>query len=273
MIVLALLAVLVTAGLLARGGAGDRDLPARIVAVAATWLPVRLRPWGRAMAAELPHVGGSARRWRFAAGVLRVALSLAGVTAAIVTVTRIAVAHPAATTDGTHVYSVLFALLLAGYLALALPRSRLEDRARWWAVGTTLAAFAALAVPVKATGITSLLWPAAAAAVLAASIGAGAATRSARAGARAGLLTVALTAPMHVAADLTVLLRAGHFTLTTPYDIAAYPHSGYPDVASYLLSDAIAGEIIGGLVLFPLVLLVLARLGGAAGTRLRLTRA
>lgn len=67
-----------------------------------------------------------------------------------------------------------------------------------------------------------------------------------------------LSAPAHVAAELTAILQAGHFTLASAYDVAAYPHSGYPDVASYLLSDAMAGEIITGLVAFPLVLAAIA---------------
>ena len=52
------------------------DVPARIVAAAATWLPAHRTDWGRAMAAELVQVHGQASRWRFAAGTLRVALFL-----------------------------------------------------------------------------------------------------------------------------------------------------------------------------------------------------
>ena len=39
------------------------------------------------------------------------------------------------------------------------------------------------------------------------------------------------------------------------------PPSGYPDVASYLLSDAMAGDVLVGLVLYPLALAVVAQLG------------
>jgi hypothetical protein len=66
-------------------------------------------------------------------------------------------------------------------------------------------------------------------------------------------------------AGLTGILQAGHFTLTNAYDVAAYPHSGYPDVASYLLSDTMAGEIITGLVAFPLVLAAIAVLAASWG--------
>ena len=324
------------------------DVPARIVAAAAAWLPAHRRDWGRAMTAELAQVHDRAGRWRFATGALRVALflpsgrgrrmmavalagllasaaatataaveipdlawsvavlgvllggyatfraarphpphrtapgvmvavlALAAVAAAIVSVARIAVAHPAAATDSTHVFAVLFAAALAGYLAFALTRSRGQAGAvLWWALGAALASGAVwtvidLTTPVMPVGITGYLWPVGAAAVLAASVGAAAATGSAPAGARAGTLTAVLVAPMHFAADLTALVQAGHYTLTTSYDVAAFPHSGYPDVASYLLSDAMAGDVLVGLVLFPLVLCLLALtavtlLGGSIG--------
>jgi hypothetical protein len=115
-------------------------------------------------------------------------------------------------------------------------------------------------------GITGYLWPVGAAAVLTASAGAAAATRSSQAGAGAGLLAAVLSAPMHFAADMTALLQAGHFTLTTSYDVAAYPRSGFPDVASYLLSDALAGDILTGLVFYPIVLFGFAWLGATAGS-------
>ena len=41
----------------------------------------------------------------------------------------------------------------------------------------------------------------------------------------------------HFAMALVVAQYIHPATLANSYDIAAYPHSGYPDVASYLLSD------------------------------------
>ena len=192
---------------------------------------------------------------------------MATVTAAIVSVARIALAHPAAAADGTHVFAVLFAVALACYLAIALgqrPTERpAEQQALWWALAAALASGAVwtvidLTTPVQPVGITGYLWPVGAAAVLAASAGAAATTGSAQAGARAGLLTAVLSAPMHFAADLTALVQAGHYALTTAYDVAAFPHSGYPDVASYLLSDSMAGDVLVGLVAYPLGLSVVA---------------
>lgn len=204
------------------------------------------------------------------------ALALAGVGAAVATVTAVAAAHPAATTDGTHVFSVLFALILTGYLALALTPPRRgghTDTTLWWALACALACGAAwsvkaLTTPVTPEGITGYLSPAAIAATLVASIGASAATRSRQAGTQAGLLTAILGAPMHFAIDMSALLGLHHYTLTTPYDVAAYPHSGYPDVASYLLSDALAGHILS-LALSPLALFAFALSGAAAGAGLQ----
>ena len=221
-----------------------------------------------------------APRWTVP-GVIVGAVALAGVAAAIIAVTRIAVAHPTAAADGNHVFSVVFAFALAGYLAFAFTPYRLDQHARtvlWWALAAALVGGAvwiviALAEPVQPDGITGYPWLVGVAVTLAASIGAAAATGSGLAGARAGLLAAILSAPMYFATDLTAILQAGHYTLTNSYDIAAYPHSGYPDVASYLLSDAIAGDILGGLVLYPIVLLALAMLGASAGTRLRVSRA
>ena len=77
--VVVLLAVLVAAGLLLvrlSDGQGVGDVPARVVTAATHRLPAHRREWGQAMVAELTQIRGRVRRWRFAAGVLRVALFL-----------------------------------------------------------------------------------------------------------------------------------------------------------------------------------------------------
>ncbi len=342
------LALLVAIGLLVLlSGRRDGDPPARLVAAVADRLPENRREWGPAMVAELAQIDGRARRWRFAAGALRVllfppahrgrpvavalvglavaaamtasaayevptlavfaaafglllgaaatvaaarwpsrrpgvaylavaAVALIAVGATLATAVRVAVHHPTATADGTHAFSVLFAVVLAGYLAFALtpPRpGRQANALLLWSLAAALAAGGAwIAVaathPAAGTGVIGLLSPVSAVAVLVASVGAAATTRSMPAGIRAGLLTIALTAPMHFAADITGLLQVNHYMLTDPYDVAAFARGGYPDVASYLLSDALGGEIISGFVLYPVALLALALLGSAAGTRL-----
>jgi len=361
--ILLVLTVLVVAGTFAVfRGKGGGDAPARITTLAANQLPPHRGEWGIAMAAELAHVHGRARRWCYTAGVLRVALfppprhpgrvvvvalagllaaaaatvaaasevptlsvfvavlslllcayltvaasragrprptaprlivgavGLAGVAAAVAAVVRIAAADPAATTDSTHVFSILSALALTGYLTLALtpPRlggdvnrrladgvdRRLANSALWWGLAAALAggavwAVAALANPAAPEGVTGLLSPVGVATTLAAAAGASAATGSRQAGAQAGLLTAVLGAPIQFAVDMTTLLQLHHYTLATAYDVNAYAHSGYPNVASYVLSDALAGGILAGLVLYPFGLLICAVLGAMAGTRLR----
>ena len=346
--VVVFLALLVAVGLLVLlSGRHDGDTPARLVAAVADRLPANRREWGSAMVAELAQIDGRTRRWRFAAGALRVllvppthrgrpvavalvglavaaamtasaafevptlavfaatfglllcagatvaaahwpsrrpgaaylavaAVALIAVVATLATAVRVAVLHPTATADGTYAFSVLFAIVLTGYLAVALtpPRpGRQANALLLWSLAAALAAGAAwIAIaatfPAAGTGVIGLLSPVSAVAVLVASIGAAASTRSMPAGIRAGLLTIALTAPMHFAADITGLLHVSNYTLTDTHDLAAFAKGGYPDVVSYLLSDALGGEIIGGFVMAPVALLALALLGSAAGTRL-----
>ena len=328
---------------------GGSNASAWLVAVAASRLPAHRQDWGRAMVAELAGIRGGARRWQFAAGVLRVALVLQprpralmllaaagglavtaagtaaaairvpdlsvfaavlgllltgctiltlprgqrkprpprpalvagaaaaiGMAASVTAVTRIAVAYPSAAVDRTHAFSVLFAVTVVGYLALAPALARRGGRPAlvlWWGLAGALAsgavwAVAALAWPVGTDGIAAWLWPVGAAATFAASAGGAAACRSRRAGLRAGMLATILGAPLHLVTELTALLAIGHYTLTDSYDIAAYPHSGFPNVASYVLSDAVAGNILAGLVLYPLSWLFLAALGAVAGADL-----
>jgi hypothetical protein len=199
------------------------------------------------------------------------------VTASITAVTRVAVAYPSAAADPTHLFSVLFAVTMAGYLALAPVMVRGAGRpaavlccglAGALASGAVWAV-AALAWPVGPDGIAAWLWPVGAAAAFAAATASAAACGRRGAGLRAGVLAVVLCAPLHVVIDLTALLAVRHYTLTNSYDIAAYPHSGFPNVASYVLSDALGGNILGGLVLYPLSWLVVAALGAAAGGDLK----
>lgn len=219
-------------------------------------------------------VARSQRPQRGLPHVIVAVTAVAGLSATI-TVVAVSVAHPAATVDHTHhVVTILFALILTGYLALATSPSRLSgntDAALWWALGAALAGAAvwtvlALTTPLGSEGVAGFLEPVGAAVTLTAAIGATATTRSRRAGVKAGLLAIVLAAPMHFAIDLSVLLYLHQYTLTNSYDIAALPHSGYPDTASYLLSDALDGNILAGLLLNPLTLAALALLGAITAT-------
>ena len=81
-------------------------------------------------------------------------------------------------------------------------------------------------------------------ATLATGILVGIATRSRAAAARAGVIAAVLSMPAHFAITVMAAQYARPTTLTNPYDIAAYARSGSPDVASYLLGDDLAGNII-----------------------------
>lgn len=97
--------------------------------------------------------------------------------------------------------------------------------------------------------------------------GASAATGSRQAGARAGLLTVILGALTHFAAATAVLAAVHRYTLTSPYDIARYHHSGAPNVASYAIGDTLGGAIFSGLLIYPAILAAIALASSAAGAR------
>ena len=345
--VLVIVSVVLVAGLpllwpTLRRGAGGGDIPARIVAAAAGRMPARLQEWGQAMAAELPQIPGRTGRWRFAAGVLRVALfppvrhgrrvlvtalaglavaagvtaaaagevpsltvfagafglllggyatvatwqsawddwtarqvivaaaATAGVAASVADVVWVAVSHPAAITASTNVpaYSIALAVLLAGCLAaaLSLPRGRHATAVLCWGLGGALAS-GAVCIAAAVTGAAGAQYLACLATALAVAALVSARTGSRPAGIRAGLLVAALSAPMRFAVDITTLLRVHQYTLTGTYDIAAFPHSGYPDVASYLLSDALGGAILSGMLICTVLTIAATLLGTAAGAR------
>jgi hypothetical protein len=351
MLIVAVLAILVIFALVLSRRPGSGDGPTRIVAAAARRLPAYRREWGRAMAVELAQVKGGPRRWRFAAGVLRVALfppprhrgrvlavalgalavtavgtlaavravpslgvfaatfglllcglatavaaraqqrptlprvlvaavALAGVAGTIASVVAVAVIHPAAATDDTHLFAIVFAIVLTTYLAVAVTAPRLGENTNtvlWWGLGGAFvsgASWVAIAAiwPMTTVGVIGLVSPVGAAATFVVSVGVAAITRDSRAGIRAGVLTGLLGALMSFTVNVVELLRLPAYPLTDPYDIAAFARSGLPDTASYILSDALGGEIISGLVLYPLVLTAVALVSATVGSRAPGTR-
>ena len=353
--VLVVTVVILVAGavILARRGGAEGDAPERLAALAASQLPAERRDWGLAMAAELTDVRGQVPRWRFACGMLRIALfppvrhriavltvataglavavagtllaanavptmaaftaalglllggyatmvawrwrsgqpplphlvaggaALAGASAAVTAAVRIAIARPAATADGTHLFAILFAVELTGCLSLVLTPPRLGSHSRtvlWGALAGALACTAAwviiaLAGQFSTEQVTGYFSPVSAAAVLVVTSCVAASSRSMPAGAKAGVLTAVLGAPIHFAIDMTALLQVRHFALTSPFDMSAYARGGYPTVASYLISDTLGGYIITGMLLYPIALTGLAILVAAATARLRPTAA
>jgi hypothetical protein len=144
MVTLAILALSALIWLAARKGRGGpavkpgddpvaepgRDPAARVAGVAATWLPPQRQEWGMAMAAELAQVREPARRWWFAAGVLRVALFppprhrarvliVAGAGLAAVAAATVAAASEV---PGMSVFTAMLGLLLCGYATAVAAR-------------------------------------------------------------------------------------------------------------------------------------------------------
>jgi hypothetical protein len=193
------------------------------------------------------------------------AVGVIGVLAAVGSVVDAAVTHPSATDDRTHLYSIALATALAGYLVAgvsATVTSRAGRGTEWVASTCASAAVAASSALLPAEGVIAPVSPIIAAATLATALATGAATRSRTSAMRAGLLTAVLSTPLHFAIAVMVALHTPA-TLTNSYDIAAYPQSGFPDVASYLLSDTLGGNIVS-LVVTPLAMWALTMAGAAA---------
>lgn len=198
------------------------------------------------------------------------ATATAGVATSVTDVAWVAVFHPAAITASKHVpaYSIMLAVLLVACLVAALspPRGGHAAAVLWWALGGTLAS-GTIYVAEAMTSAVPAQFASALMTALVVAAWASARTGSRSAGIRAGLLVTALSAPTRFAIDLTALLRVHHYTLTDKYDIAAFPHSGYPDVASYLLSDALGGAILSSMLIYSVLMIAATLLGAAVGAR------
>ena len=188
------------------------------------------------------------------------AAAVAGLLAAVVAVVALAAAHPAATRDRTHAFSLLLAAVLAGYLVAGLSADRTRP-AQGAALAGAAASVAASAI-LPAGAVIGLVPPVTAAATLITAVLVGAVTHSRVAAARAGLLAAVLGAPIHFA---MAVARLPAHPPTGGYDPGAFAHSGYPDAASYLLGDALAGNIVS-LTVTPLAMYAVAALAAAAAT-------
>jgi len=199
-----------------------------------------------------------------------IAAAAAGIAAAVTDAVWVAVFHPAAITasNDAAAYSIVLAVLLVAFLAaaLSLPRGRHATTVLWWGLGGTLAS-GAVYVAAAVIGAVGPQYLVGLVTALAVAARVSARTGSRPAGVRAGLLVAALSAPMRFAVDITTLLRVHRYMLTGTYDIAAFPHSGYPDVASYLLGDALAGAILSSMLIYCALTIAATLLGAAVGAR------
>jgi hypothetical protein len=202
------------------------------------------------------------------------AVAILGVLAVTGAVFTVAITHPVATRDRTHVFSLVLAATLSIYLIAGLSATATRDPAplaRWAGVAGAGAAVVASVLLSPTPAVVGLISPVVAAGTLMTAVLVGLVTRDRAAAARAGVLSAVLSAPIHFAITITALEYSGTSVLTNPYDVAAYPRSGYPDVASYLLSDALGGNIVSLAVAAP-AMYVLAAIGGVAAARRKSVR-
>jgi hypothetical protein len=218
---------------------------------------------------------GIALRWTRPglATLVTAAVVATGAAATVATVVAVTRAHPAAASDPTHLFAILYAVVLCAYVAVAAETPRTRADALWCGLAGAAAGSAVwlALLPSHDTieGLGLYLWPVGGAAALLASVAAGLRQGDTSAGARAALTAALVSGPVFFTLDVLRVLNLREYVLTAPYDLAQYPHSGAPDVATFVLSDTIGGGIIAGLVMYPLLLLALGLLGGAAGSALR----
>lgn len=182
------------------------------------------------------------------------------------TVVDVAITHPVATRDPTYAFSFVLAATLSVYLIAGLGitlTGRTAPATRWGGVaGAGVAVVASLLFPHN-SALISPISPSVAAATLATALVVGLVARERGAAARAGLLATVLSAPANFAVAILALQSAHPTALTDPYDISAYSRSASPDVTSYLLGEALGGNIVSLAVAAP-AMYVLATLGGRA---------
>jgi hypothetical protein len=251
-----------------------------LVTVAATLATVRLAPtlsvfvpvlglltsgYATAVASRRPDI--RVNPVRLAAG----AVAVIGVLAAAGAVAAIAVTYPAATRDETHVFSVVLAVALCGYLVAGVSAAvgganGIPLASVWAGLAGAVGAVVASAVFAAPFGLLAPIPPITAIATFATALFVGLITRDRSAATRGGVLTAILSTPITFAITLGAADRAHPSVLTDPYDVAAYPRSGYPDVASYVLSDTVAGNVVG-LVVTPLAMCAVAVVGAALAAR------
>jgi hypothetical protein len=211
----------------------------------------------------------AARRWWAAL------LPMAGVGGTIAAVILTAVRYPTATTDTTHLFSIVLALLLTGYTVFALtpPAASADLAAAWWGAATAVActaAWLAIALTHRATGegLMGDQWAVGLAVVVAGAFLVAVVGRDGRLGARAGVLAALTSSTSFFIINMVILLGQHSFRLTDPYDIAQYPHSGAASAAAYVIGDDLGGLIITGLFLFPGTMAFLGFLAAHAGAHL-----
>ena len=277
-----------------------RDLPAKVVAVAARLLHGDRREWGAAMRAELALLREGAARWRFAlgctwavliaphhpsAGVPAVAITLtflAGVAGCIAATAYVLTTWPHAAGDISRGTSAWFAASLAAYLWIALrPPSALvahRDAARRGAaVGFALflvtavgrSAIDATVPPDGDTIVGLFLTVTVVGTLVTMAFAAARAERSFGAGVTASLWVGLVCSILAFNADLLALL--------VRFNLDVHMRHAMPDDYTAVTPDAFMSKHIGGhlassmagLRTLPLLALVFGSIGAAIGRRRR----
>jgi hypothetical protein len=260
-----------------------------VVAAIATSLAMeRLLPTLKVFAVTFVALAGALALWS-AARSRRLSLAapavavLVGVAGCLATTVYVVVKYPAAAYDPSHVVSVAFAGLLAGYLWLALtpPRALITDR--WTGrigVATALALHLVIglgAPPIHASSTSDLAWvggqlymfAAITLLVLTCSAMAARIGRSRRAGVVAalwaGMVSALLVFPVFMLSQLHGEFNFGAYLRSN------WRHGGMPDLNTYLnryVGEELASCIVA-LVLFPAMAVLLGLVGDAISSRIR----
>jgi len=186
--------------------------------------------------------------------------------------------YPRAVDDPTHLFAVVFALVLATYVGLAVtpPRAAMSQPVGMWAGAIAgLAAVCLWVVPMVAGRSYSWLSGATAwlTVVVAVTVGAGFAAvvgRSPQAGVQAGLWTGLVGAPLVFILGLTASLSTAPTATPDALTMYAFRQSGLPDLPTYLVSDDLGGLILM-LVWLPAWTTAFGTAAGAAATAVRRT--
>lgn len=271
------------------------DLAPRIVAAAARLLPNERHEWGTAMIAELAHVEGAHSRLRFALGCMRASLvaswpapapskkitatMLAGVAACVAIMAYALTRYPIAAAELSGSGTTKFALLMLGYVWIALlpPRTLTASR-RAMRIGSlsgiALAAFVApttWAIESLAPRIVAepmgpvLVLLATTGTFVTCSVRLAASERSFRAGLNAALWVGTVSAPLAFSVDMLGTISGfnfqGHLFEMKP--------GAAPELSQFLSKHM--GEHLAtsmrSLVSLPIFAAALGALGAAVGKR------